>query len=97
MTFDDLDRARRLFGLGERATLKEIKARHHELVKAHHPDHRNREDDPLIRRINEAYQVLSGYCRNYAFSFSRQEFFEQEPEERLRDQFSQDPVWGGGD
>jgi hypothetical protein len=35
------------------------------------------------------------YCRDYRFSFSREEFLEQRPEERLRQQFAQDPIWGG--
>jgi DnaJ-class molecular chaperone len=96
MTFEELDRARRLFGLGDRATLKEIKARHRDLVRRHHPDSQARSDDPMIRQVNAAYAVLTAYCRDYAFSFAREEFFEQEPEERLRYQFSQDPVWSGG-
>jgi hypothetical protein len=38
MTHDELRSAIRLFGLGERATIEEIKTRYRELVKRHHPD-----------------------------------------------------------
>ena len=38
MTYRELQDALETFGLGERATLKEVKARHRALAKAHHPD-----------------------------------------------------------
>ena len=47
--------------------------------------------------LNEAYQYLMEYCSNYRFSFTREEFMEQNPVERLREQFAYDPVWGGRD
>lgn len=95
MTFEQLQQALQVFALSERATLKEIKSRHRKLVKHHHPDHNPRHEPEDIRRINAAYQVLLDYCRGYRFSFSREEFLEQYPEERLRQQFSDDPVWKG--
>lgn len=95
LTFDQLQQALQVFGLSERATLEEIKFRHRQLVKQHHPDHNPLRDPEGIRRVNAAYRVLSTYCRGYRFSFSREEFLEQHPEERLREQFSGDPVWGG--
>ena len=95
MTHAELQEALTRFGLGERATLKQIKARHRQLVKAHHPDHGAGGDPETIRQVNAAYQVLLAYCENYRFSFGEEEFLEQFPEERLRRQFSWDPVWGG--
>ncbi|MFZ3207242.1 MAG: J domain-containing protein [Geobacteraceae bacterium] len=44
MTYANLQEALRVLGLGERATLAEIKAQHRELVKRHHPDTRNAGD-----------------------------------------------------
>ena len=38
MTYEKLMSAIRTFGLGERATLDEIKTRYRELAKRHHPD-----------------------------------------------------------
>ena len=38
MYFADLQEALKVLGLGERATIREIKAHHRALVKRHHPD-----------------------------------------------------------
>jgi len=93
MEFEDLREALDVFSLTGKASLQEIKARHRALVKRHHPDAGGSEND-RIRQINAAYQILLAYCRDYRFSFSREEFLEQRPEERLRRQFAQDPIWG---
>lgn len=95
MTFEELDRARRLFGLHERATLAEIKARHRALAKRFHPDRGEDGDGDQMRLLNAAYRLLIDYCAGYRFGFSRDEFFEQNPEERLREQFAQDAIWRG--
>ncbi len=95
MTFQDLQRALQIFGLPERATLKQIKGRHRELVKRFHPDRGGEEDPERIRLINSAYRILAEYCQDYVFSFSEDEFYRQNPEERLRMQFRDDPLWGG--
>lgn len=95
MLYRELKAALALFGLGDRATLRQIKARHRELVKQHHPDRSAAGDPEQIRRINQAYALLRSYCENYRFGFSEEEFLEQHPEERLRRQFGWDPVWSG--
>ncbi|MEJ2202020.1 MAG: J domain-containing protein [Desulfuromonadaceae bacterium] len=95
MTYRELQRALEILGLPERASLKEIKYRHRKLVKRHHPDRHPEETPERIREINAAYERVRAYCAEYRFCFSQEEFYEQNPEERLRRQFSQDPVWGG--
>ncbi|GFO70324.1 molecular chaperone DnaJ [Geomonas limicola] len=95
MTFKELCLARAVFGLGERATLKEVKDRHRELVKRHHPDAGNGGDPAQIRKVNAAYRVLTDYLTEYRFSFSEDEFYEQNPEERLRRQFMDESLWTG--
>lgn len=95
MTYRDLQEALGVFGLGERATLKQIKIRHRELAKACHPDRCDAADQTAMQRVNAAYKILTAYCEGYRFSFSEEEFLEQHPEERLRRQFGWDPVWGG--
>lgn len=94
MTYADLQKALQVLGLGERATLREIKARHRELVKRHHPDTGNASDPGIIREVNAAYRGLFDYVAAYRFSFAEEEFYEQNPEERLRMQFADDPLWG---
>ena len=95
MSYDDLVEALKIFGLNDHATLAEIRTRHRQLVKSHHPD-RCGEDSEEIRRINRAYQLLRDYCSNYRYTFSLEEYLQQNPEERMRRQFYDDPVWGGG-
>ena len=101
MTYQELKAALDLYQLGERATHKQIKTRHRELVKSHHPDRGHHsdldhDDDPeIIRKINAAYEVLTTYCEGYRYCFTEEEFLEQVPEERLRRQFGWDPVWSG--
>jgi len=101
MTYQELKAALDLYKLGERATHKQIKTRHRELVKSHHPDRGQHpghgcDDDPeVIRKINAAYEILTAYCEGYRYCFTEEEFLEQVPEERLRRQFGWDPVWSG--
>lgn len=94
MTYQKLVAALELFQLGERSTLKQIKARHRELVKTHHPDRGGAGDPEVIRTINSAYKILRTYCDEYSYCFAEEEFLEQRPEERLRRQFGWDPVCG---
>lgn len=96
MTYADLQEALRVLELGDRASLKEIKARHRELVKRYHPDADNRADPEPIRRINAAYRLLLDYVGAYRFSFAEEEFYVQCPEERIWMQFADDPLWGKG-
>ena len=96
MTYAELQYALQVLGLGERATLREIKACHRELVKRHHPDTCITADPETIRKVNTAYRMLLDYITAYRFSFAEEEFYEQNPEERLRRQFSDDPLWGKG-
>jgi DnaJ-class molecular chaperone len=93
-TYADLQEALRVMGLGDRASLKEIKDRHRELVKRHHPDTGNACDQEMIRKVNSAYRMLLDYVSAYRFSFDEKEFYEQNPEERIWMQFADDPLWG---
>jgi curved DNA-binding protein CbpA len=95
MTYKELRAALKVFDLGERATLKEIKGRHRELVKLHHPDSGSSDGDS-IRKVNAAYRVLTDYVTDYRFSFAEEEFYEQNPDERLRRQFFDEEQWGKG-
>jgi hypothetical protein len=98
LTYQELQQARELLGLGERASLAQIKARYRLLAKQHHPDSRQQPVDPeAMQRLNAAYGLICRYCETYHFSFSQEEFFEQNPDERLRWQFATDPLWGRGE
>lgn len=94
MTYQELQRAVAVFRLDGRATAAEIRRRHRELVRAHHPDAAGGAESEEIRQVNEAYRVLLDYLAGYRFSFAEEEFYEQNPDERLRRQFMDDPLWG---
>ena len=94
MTYYDLQEALRVLGLGERATLKEIKTRHRELVKRYHPDTGAMDDPDTIRQVNAAYKILRDYVSGYRFSFAENEFYEQNSDARIWMQFADDPLWG---
>jgi len=96
MTYAELQESLRVLGLGERSSLGEIKARHREMVKRHHPDAGNAGDPDTIRKVNAAYRKVSDYLSEYRFCFAEDEFYEQNPEERILRQFADDPVWGKG-
>ncbi len=49
MTYGELQKSLLVFGLGERATLREIKSRHRELAKRYHPDTQDGHDHDRIR------------------------------------------------
>lgn len=95
MTYKDFRSAIEVLGLGERASFDQIKSRHRELAKIHHPDLAEAVDQEEMIKINSAYELVTAYCENYRFSFSEEEFLKQVPEERLRRQFGWDPAWGG--
>ncbi len=94
MTFEELQSALDEFDLPARVSLKKIRARHRQLVRRYHPDRGAQADKERIRRINAAYKVINEYLSDYHFNFSREEFFQQNPEERLREQFWSERPWG---
>lgn len=94
MTYEELQQALKLFNLGDQASLQEIRTRHRELAKRYHPDAGNQGDGEAIRQLNESYKLLLEYIRHYRFGFDEDTFYEQCPEERIRRQYEEDPVWG---
>jgi DnaJ-class molecular chaperone len=95
VTYEELKQSREILGLPERATLGEIKDRYRTLAKDTHPDAQTDAAPESFRRIHQAYRIVLEYANAYRISFSENEFYEQNPEERLRKQFQDDPVWGG--
>jgi hypothetical protein len=94
MIYEDLQAALTEFDLPPSTTWKKIRERHRQLVRQYHPDKGEHVDGEKIRRINAAYKILSEYVGDYCFDFSREQFLEQYPEERLREQFWSDKPWG---
>ena len=83
--FTEIDEARKVLGLGEVATLKEIKRAYRTLAHRHHPDkHSNaasEETEETMKRLNWAYKLLMDYCSNYKYSFREEDVARAYPEE----------------
>jgi len=84
--FEEIDRARKLLGLGEVASLKEIKAAYGRLARRHHPDlgHTDKDHKEAMRELNWAYELLEDYCSNYRYSFGEKEVARAYPNEAYR-------------
>ena len=73
--FEEIDKARRLLGLGEEATLKEIKQAYRRMAFRYHPDSAGKdvEVEETMKQLNRAYKLLLDYCATYSYSFTREE------------------------
>ena len=86
--FEDIDEARRLLGLGEAATLKEIRSIYRRLAHRYHPDKHivtSKEDVEKMKKLNRAYKVLMDYCTDYKYGFKEEDVARTYPyEEEMR-------------
>ena len=85
--YQQINAARMLLELPERATMGEIKSNYRTLIRKWHPDRckANREKcKEMTTKIIAAYRIISDYCNNYQFSFS---------EEEVRNYLSADEWW----
>jgi preprotein translocase subunit Sec63 len=87
--FDEIDQARQLLGLGDAATLKEIRQHFRELAREYHPDKCKDDDKPqceeMMKRLNQAYELVLRYCREYKYAFREEDVDRTYPyEEYLR-------------
>jgi DnaJ-class molecular chaperone len=73
--FDEIEEARQFLGLGEAATLEEIKRAYKTLAHRHHPDKVGGDDNTeneTMKRLNLAYNLLTDYCNKYKYSFKKE-------------------------
>ncbi len=72
--FKEIDHARKVLGLDESATLKEVREVYRELSKKYHPDRTGKRDSgERMKEINLAYKLIKDYCESYRFSFKKKE------------------------
>ena len=95
--FEDIDAARMLLDLPERATMADIKAQYRAKTQKWHPDRCTADRDTcnkMTARIIAAYRLIDNYCRNYEFSFSKEEVNNYLPaEEWWYERFGRGPFW----
>ena len=91
-----IEEAGKLFNLGEKATLGEIKRSYYRLSKEHHPDavgSNHSAEDEMMYRLTEAYNLLMRYCEEYRFPLSKPKEDIYDAEDWWMDRFGQDPPW----
>ena len=74
--FNEIEGAGKLLGLGEAATLKEIKSAYRRMAHRHHPDKRSgrdRAENETMKRLNWAYKLIMDYCANYKYTFREED------------------------
>ncbi|MDO9529595.1 MAG: GvpL/GvpF family gas vesicle protein [Syntrophales bacterium] len=69
--FGEVNEAREMLGLGEEATISEIKSAYREMSKRFHPDKYpgDLEAQKRFEKMTKAYQMLSDYCQDAQCSF----------------------------
>jgi curved DNA-binding protein CbpA len=90
-----------LLGLGEKASLAEVKKAYRRMSKKYHPDLQNEIEQSVemikMHKLAEAYQVLLRYCTEYRFSFVPGENEQFEAEDWWLERFGKDDHhWGKG-
>jgi DnaJ-class molecular chaperone len=98
--YEQLTAARKTLGLGEEATMDEIRGAFHGLIRQWHPDKSGGNAGGLhkekSREIIEAHRTVTDYCKAYKISFTRESVNRyRPPEESWWEQFGHDPMWGG--
>ena len=95
--FEEINAARMLLDLPERATMADIKAQYRELIKKWHPDRCKIDKETckeMTAQIIAAYRLISDYCNNYEFSFSKEEVSNYlSAEEWWYERFGRSPLW----
>lgn len=89
--------AKELLGLGNKATLADIKNAFRKMCKIHHPDMNRAEsskNNEIISQLVQAYEILLTYCNQYQFPLIPDGDEEVEPDDWWMDRFGQDPLWG---
>jgi len=75
--FKQISQARELLGLGETATLKQIKAAYKRAANRYHPDKCKDPDKAkcaeMMKKINEAHELIMQYCAQYSYSFNEED------------------------
>jgi len=94
--------ARELLGLGDQATLGEIKKAYRRLARKYHPDLARSRGEATggqgreMQMLAEAYQILMEYCRQFRFPLTPGEGQPLDGEDWWMERFGDDPLWGPG-
>lgn len=89
-----------LLGLGDKASLAEIKKAYRRLSKKHHPDVLNNSKQKAekieMHKLSEVYKTLLHYCSEYRFPLVPGDNEKFEGDDWWFDRFGHDHHWGKG-
>jgi len=92
LSSEEIQQARKMLGLGECATLSEIKNAFRDMAKKYHPD-KCREDknycEEMMRKLNEAHETILAFLSSYRYCFN-QKPAEEEGWEDFKERFYKD-------
>lgn len=83
-SFEEIEKARKLLGLNQFASLEEIKQAYRKKAFLYHPDKSGSEDaqdEEMMKSLNQAYKLLMEYCSQYKYSFKEEDFDRAFPDE----------------
>ena len=96
--YKDILNAKELLNLPERASMKEIKTNYKTLIAKWHPDKCEKNKDEckeMTIKIVAAYKIITAYCKQYKYSFAKEEVKQYLSEEDWWfERFGDDPIWG---
>ena len=94
----DIKAAAALLGLGEKATLAEIKKAYRRMSKKHHPEvkesSKQKTKNIEMHKLTEAYQILMHYCTQYRFPLIQEDNEQLEGDDWWFERFGHDSHWG---
>ena len=100
MEYKDLIKSLEILELKGQVSLPSIKKNFRKLSKKYHPDLCKEKPEICNEKmdsIKKAYEILEEYCKNYNFKFTKEEFYEQYPEEKVKDHYYNRGLWGRKD
>jgi len=98
--FKQIDEARKILGLGEEASIEEIKEAFRALCLKYHPDRckdqGKKHCEEMFKKINQAKEIILSYCANYKYSFKERDVKKQTMDKQLYEHLKRfyDGWWG---
>ena len=92
-SFEELQKAKTLLGLRDKATLKEVKHNYKVLMRQWHPDKHPdnvKQATQMSADINQAYETVMHYIDNYEYDFTEESLKKktQTPQEWWNERFN---------
>jgi len=91
INWQDIDAARKLLELPNKASISTIKNAYYRLSKKYHPDNCSDTDRvDMMKRVVEAYKLLIKYCEEYPIPLVKDEITDNEVKFSYQDKFYSD-------